>query len=718
MELVPQPLSTLLRRVEHEPRRTEGAVFDLPAAKSWKGTPKDLDLSRRFHGERSATTVGPAAGPHTQLAQNLALSYLAGARIMELKTVQILDELKIPRPCIDVTNIGFNVEWSQELKIEQSTIEYPKAALLIAALQKAGLPAGLDPEVDGDYLLDLSLGYDLKGVKHERVTGFVKSMLDARPILDRLRAELPKDLAHYRDLEVPTRLVSCVTLSTFHGCPAHEIESIARYLLEELGVHTVVKLNPTLLGYEAVNGILVDQLGYTDLTVQQHSFEHDLKWNDALAMIARLRKVAAAKGLVFGVKLTNTLVVKNHKTFFPATEKEMYLSGQPLHVLSTQLLAKLRRALPLFEDGAPPVEYSFSAGIDQHNFPLAAAADLCPVTTCTDLLRPGGYGRLPKYLDALEAAMRKIGAKDLESYTLHAYDEAEAALQAIVDPIRAELQRRGAPLSEAEAIKLRSAAKPTGHPRALLEAAGLSAATIELALPLWVHEAGTRNASHLAKAALADPRYAQPKNDKVPKKIGSHLELFDCVNCDKCVPVCPNDANFAYEVAPITAEAPKWIFDESGVRSEGSIKVEIEESHQLATYVDFCNGCGNCDVFCPEDGGPYVMKPHWFGSQASLEAEQHLDGFYLESDSKIAGRTRGRRVSLEAQGDRLRYRDGTIELEAKVEAGSVQLLGHRFLGAPTTHAVDSGEIVVLATLLQGVKATVNPVSAAFLDGTR
>src|SRR5690349_2773896 len=105
MELVPQSLATLLRRAERE--SAQGVLFDLPRAKWWKGTPAGFDLSRGFHGERAANIVGPAAGPQTQLAQNIALSYLAGARILELKTVQILDELVIPRPCIDATNVGF-----------------------------------------------------------------------------------------------------------------------------------------------------------------------------------------------------------------------------------------------------------------------------------------------------------------------------------------------------------------------------------------------------------------------------------------------------------------------------------------------------------------------------------------------------------------------------------------------------------------------------------
>src|SRR3990167_7525955 len=110
MELVPQPLSNLIRRAERElAERSE--VFDLPSSKWWRGPPPGVDLSRTLHGARASTVVGPAAGPHTQLAQNIALSFLAGARIMELKTVQAKDDLRIPRPCIDAANIGFNVEW-------------------------------------------------------------------------------------------------------------------------------------------------------------------------------------------------------------------------------------------------------------------------------------------------------------------------------------------------------------------------------------------------------------------------------------------------------------------------------------------------------------------------------------------------------------------------------------------------------------------------------
>lgn len=106
--LVPYPLERLASRLLTE-LAGQGPVLDLPRAKIVKG-PGGRDWSTTLHGHRVATPLGPAAGPHTQLAQNIVLGYLGGCRIFELKTVQIMDELVIPRPCIDARTVGFNVE--------------------------------------------------------------------------------------------------------------------------------------------------------------------------------------------------------------------------------------------------------------------------------------------------------------------------------------------------------------------------------------------------------------------------------------------------------------------------------------------------------------------------------------------------------------------------------------------------------------------------------
>jgi len=265
-DLIPQPMEALLRRMAAE--LPLGRCFDLPA-RSFHRAPEGLDLGVLFHGERAANALGPAAGPQSQLAQNIVLSYLAGGRVMELKTVQINDELQIPRPCIDATNVGYNVEWSQELKLEASLREYHKAWVLLHALRardaagQAGLGLGLGGP-NGDFLFDMSVGYDLAGIRTPRVRAFIDGMLDARKGLDAIFDGWPAGLAPWRPerARVPDRLSACITLSTFHGCPAEEIERICEHLLTDAGIHVVVKLNPTLLGYEAVRELLCERLGY------------------------------------------------------------------------------------------------------------------------------------------------------------------------------------------------------------------------------------------------------------------------------------------------------------------------------------------------------------------------------------------------------------------------------------------------------------------------
>jgi putative selenate reductase len=56
------------------------------------------------------------------------------------------------------------------------------------------------------------------------------------------------------------------------------------------------------------------------------------------------------------------------------------------------------------------------------------------------------------------------------------------------------------------------------------------------------------------------------------------------------------------------------------------------KSTQIAIFADACNDCGNCDVFCPEDGGPHIEKPRFFGSLDSWRHAAPLTGFVLTMD--------------------------------------------------------------------------------------
>jgi putative selenate reductase len=690
-ELIPAPLASLLRRIFREHER-EGKVFDLPARKFWHGS-ADLDTAVVFHGRRASNPVGPAAGPQDQMAQNIVLSWLAGSRILELKTVQINDRLTIPRPCIDVTNVAYNVEWSQELRLAESLREYVAGSMLLDILEEVNLlgrPSDLDK---AETIFDMSVGYDLAGVRSPEVRSWIESMKDARVHVDRLRREIPDEYRRLRDLDFTTRLSEQITLSTFHGCPAQEIEGIVRFLLTEMGVHVTVKLNPTLLGRERVDGLLHDVLGFTEIETRQEDFDKDLQWTQALAITDRLSELARSLGRTFQVKFSNTLVVRNHRSFFPSTEAVQYLSGQPLHVITLNLVEAYRKA-------RPDVPISFSAGVDNQNFPDCVALGFTPITTCTDLLRPGGYGRLPRYVDNLEERMRALGVRTIGDYVVKALGRGEEAIRrAVSDP-------------QLQAALLSSLASDRVGIEEVLEGAGRS----DLYRPL-VRAASLLNTPLVVERATADPRYRAERNRAVPRKIGSRLWLFDCINCDKCVPVCPNDANFVYETSPLRAEYRSYrVEGGTAVAVTGGV-FEVRKAHQIATFQDFCNECGNCDTFCPEDGGPYVEKPRFFGS---LDAWRRLarDGFFvLRQDQLDAawGRLGGREYHLEVDRatGRALFTDGAVRLEIRHPERRV-VEARALPGAPDGHVLDGSAYLKLALAVDGVldPRRANPVNAA------
>ena len=569
-ELVPAPFARLLRRMLHEWEQ-ERKVFDLPARRFWRGS-CDLDLSVSVHGHRAANPAGPAAGPHRQMAQNLLLSWLAGGRFIELKTVQVNDRLTIPRPCIDMETVGYNVEWSQELRLAESLREYVKGSMLIDVARAEGLLGRPDDPARDDTILDLSVGYDLAGVRSPAVRAWTLSMKDARVEVEALRREIPDDLRRLRGLEFRTALSDQVTLSTFHGCPGGEIEGIAAYLMEELGLHVTVKLNPTLLGKDTVDGLLHDVLGYTEVETRAEDFEKDLQWAAALEMTDRLSERARALGREFRLKLSNTLVVRNHRSFFPPGAAVMYLSGAPLHVITLALVERFRRA-------RADVPLSFSAGVDARNFADCVALALAPVTVCTDLLKAGGYGRLAPYLENLEQRMRGLGVRTVGDFVVKSCGKAEEAIARVVpEP----------PLRDALLASLRSDRVDV---RAALAGAGQGARYGEL-----LRVASVLATPDAAVRVSANPRY-RPRSLRAPRKIGRRLALFDCVNCDKCLPVCPNDANFVYEIEPLAREYESYRVQGGRAVPVPGGRFEAHERHQIATF-----SWGSC--WPPRDSWP------------------------------------------------------------------------------------------------------------------
>jgi len=687
-ELVPIPLPLLLRRAFLEYER-EGKIFDLPKSKFFRGLP-GLDTSVCFHGHPASTPVGPAAGPHDQLLQNVVLSWLAGSRIIELKTVQILDELKIPRPCIDMANVGYNVEWSQELKLEQSLREYVGAAIFIEILKASKLLGEDFCPGASDTIYDMSVGYSLEGIRSARVRMWIESMKDASAVIDELRAGLTGSWARYRDLPFPTCVSDTITLSTFHGCPAEEIEGIVRFLLTEMDVHVCIKLNPTLLGREMVEHLLHEVMGYNEIVVTAEAFAKDLQFGQAMEILPRLERLARSCGKRLAVKCSNTLVVKNHRVFF--TDDVMYMSGPPLHVITMNMVKKLREQL------GTQIPISFSAGVDAHNFADMVAMNFVPITTCTDLLRTGGYGRLIRYLDNFGAKMHALGVTRIPDFVVRYTGKAEAAIEQVAGEWRdavAAIAPEGTPARSCagafleDTMRARLRSWLTTPERSLAAVCQVLARDFEAraapGLPPQVaavlrtrlggleqelvEAAGLKNTPGLVDQATGELRYRSESHKAVPRKIGSHLWLYDCINCDKCVPVCPNDANFVYETEPTEIPYSNYLLALEGpaTPTPGGI-FKVGKALQFGNYADACNDCGNCDVFCPEDGGPYVEKPRFFGSLETYRKYAGRNGFYLsyaDPCSTIYGTIEGRNYTLrlDPQADRAWFDDGQAEVQ-------------------------------------------------------
>lgn len=412
----PVPFEELIERIFSE-YRNHGTIFGIHKEDFYKPSGRH---SITVFGQKCSTPLGPAAGPHTQLAQNIVSAYMAGGRFMELKTVQIMDHLEIAKPCIDARDEGHNVEWSTEYTLEKAYDEYLKAWFAVHLIQAAFTGKAESP----DFIFNMSVGYNLDGIKQPKMQTYIDNMIDATksPLFEQYKAALKAiieegDLLEGSDLEghakalkgleqrISANICPSVTISTMHGCPPKEIEAICSYMLTEKHLNTFVKLNPTLLGYDTVREIL-DATGFTHVGLRRESFEHDLQYPDAVAMLHRLVDLAKKEGLGFGVKLTNTLGNINDGSVLPGEEK--YMSGRALLPISTTVASRLSQEF----GGKLPVSYSGGCTI----FSVKDIFDtgIRPITMATDMLKPGGYARMARMAEKLEKESRTWDKKDID----------------------------------------------------------------------------------------------------------------------------------------------------------------------------------------------------------------------------------------------------------------------------------------------------------------
>ena len=409
------PFDKLINHIFSE-YKNHKTIFGIPKANFFK---KNNNNHLTIFGEMCESPVGPAAGPHTQLTQNIISSYLCGARFFELKTVQIKDDLDIEKPCIEAEDEGYNTEWSTELTVNQAYQEYVKAWFIIHILKKI---FSLSKNKEKSFVFNMSVGYDLSGIKSPKIDSFIEGLKDASQneffnrCKDILKNEIkkinypqsPDKIDNYID-NISTNISNSITLSTMHGCPPEEQEAICKYLIKEKNLHTFVKLNPTLLGYNYVRN-LFNEMGYSYIQLKKESFTNDIQYNDAIQMLKELKTFATKHNRIFGIKLSNTLPVINSRKKLPTDE--MYMSGRTLFPLTINLARRISEEF----DGN--IKISYAGGVSHFNIKDIFATGIYPITLATNLLKPGGYLRLKQLAEDIEQSLLNYNANKIDNEKL------------------------------------------------------------------------------------------------------------------------------------------------------------------------------------------------------------------------------------------------------------------------------------------------------------
>ena len=136
-ELVPAPFPHLLRRMLRELERARGSSTSPRAVRARRCPPRPLGALPRAagrHALRPRRRAPTRSSPRTSSSPGSRAAASSSSRPSRSTT-----GCTIPRPCIDMRTVGYNVEWSQELRLEESLEEYVKGAMLIGISRRAAL---------------------------------------------------------------------------------------------------------------------------------------------------------------------------------------------------------------------------------------------------------------------------------------------------------------------------------------------------------------------------------------------------------------------------------------------------------------------------------------------------------------------------------------------------------------------------------------------------
>jgi putative selenate reductase len=150
-------------------------------------------------------------------------------------------------------------------------------------------------------------------------------------------------------------------------------------------------------------------------------------------------------------------------------------------------------------------------------------------------------------------------------------------------------------------------------------------------------------------------------------------EADRCLQCDEicnvCTTVCPNFANFGYEINPVHYELQKIKVDMDGTISYPEDGIfTVEQQYQILNIANYCNECGNCTTFCPTKGAPYKEKPHIYVTKSSFNETD--EGYFLEKKSDetiLLNKDGGKLISLTDKGSSYQYETDLLCVELDKE---------------------------------------------------
>ena len=201
---------------------------------------------------------------------------------------------------------------------------------------------------------------------------------------------------------------------------------------------------------------------------------------------------------------------------------------------------------------------------------------------------------------------------------------------------------------------LREFQTPPAHPAAL---------SIEEIIQVKQARARTQD-QHQAEVLPATERHGFDLIEPTLTEETARLEAARCLQCstfcDKCVEVCPNRANYACHVTPISLIVPRLACRDGKLVVSGQETFQVSQARQIVHLVDLCNECGNCATFCVHQGRPYHDKPRLFLREGDF-LQQENNAFYVEQNT-IRRREGNRESRLMVNGGEVIYQDAHLRL--------------------------------------------------------